>query len=52
LGSGFTVKANSLDTINDESDGTVSSAGGTLYCDGTMTLISDGLHHWYVVYKN
>jgi hypothetical protein len=51
-GTGFSFKADALDTINDEVIGAVSAAGGTVGPNWSAMLVSDGLHHWYVVYRN
>jgi hypothetical protein len=51
-GASFTIKANNLDTINNEPYEIVTSLGGTTTIDASAIMISDGLHHWYLVYAN
>jgi hypothetical protein len=51
-GLGFTIKANNSDTINDVVFGLATSLGGSVGPSWSVSLISDGLNHWYVLYRN
>jgi len=51
-GVGFSFKSNTGDSVNDEVFGTVIPAGTAVTGNYSTMLVSDGLHHWFVVYRN
>jgi hypothetical protein len=52
-GGGFYVSLKAADTLYDEATSVVSSQGqGGIGPFGTVFLISDGSHHWFVPYSN